>query len=128
MSKFANYRVVAAWFEDADVTLRVDHELLTPELATQINTFWSGDDSRLAEENEDVVRAVIRLFGVCAIHFLMSDEGGMGFQTDTDPHWTKEVLKAQHEGWPAFEALGILITSASVSSVGYGDVSLELLP
>ena len=73
MSNIKTYKVVAASFDDAEVNLQVDHDVLTPDLATLINTFWSGAEDRLAQENGDVVRAVVRLFGSCAISFFMSD-------------------------------------------------------
>ena len=39
MSNVKTYIVTASWFEDSSVKLRVDHDVLTPELATLINDF-----------------------------------------------------------------------------------------
>lgn len=124
MSNLKTYRVKAAWFDDAEVTLRVDHDILTPALATEINNFWSEADARLAEENDDVVRAVIRLFGSRAIAFFMAD-GGACIGGGGDRYWTGRVIKEQHEGWPDVDSLGILICAVSVESVGYDSVTLE---
>jgi hypothetical protein len=52
---------------DLEVTLQVDHDLLTPERATEINAFWTGAEDRLAAADDDVVRAVILL---AACHFM----------------------------------------------------------
>lgn len=124
MSNIKTYRVKAAWFDDAEVTLQVDHDLLTPALATEINQFWSDADERLADEGDDVVRAVIRLFGSRAIAFFMAD-GGATFGGGGSKYWTGRVIKEQCEGWLDADSLGILILSVSVSSVGYDDVTLE---
>ncbi|MBS0501143.1 MAG: DUF2528 family protein [Proteobacteria bacterium] len=124
MSNIKTYKNVAASFDDAEVTLQVDHDVLTPDLATLISSFWSGAEDRLAQEGGDVVRAVVRLFGSCAISFFMSD-GGAQLGGGDSRYWTARVIKAQHEGWPDVDLLGILISAVFVSSVSYDDVSLE---
>ena len=126
MSSLKKYRVTAAWFDDAEVTLLVDHDKLTPALATKINEFVSDADSRLAAEDGDVVRAVIRMFGTGAIGYFINDGGAsFGPRADGDRHWTEAVLKHLYEGWPPCDELGILIVAAEVSAVGYDDVTVE---
>jgi hypothetical protein len=126
MSNVKTYIVTASWFEDSGVTLRVDHDILTPEVATEINTFWSGADGRLADENGNVVRTVVRMFGAAAIRFFMDDGGArFGPRSEDDRHFTAQVLDAQIEGWPDLDSLGILILTAEVSAVDYDDVTLE---
>ena len=129
MSNVRTYTVKAAWFDDAMVTLRVDLDKLTPELATDINAFWSDADDRLECEDRDVVRTVVRMFGAAAIDFFMKD-GGASFGAASDiSRWaTEKVLKDLYEGWPDFDHLGIVIVAAEVSSVGYDDVSLVAEP
>ena len=126
MSAITIYRVSAYWFNEAEVTLRVDHSVLTKELATEINQFWSGAYGRLSDEGGNVVHAVVRLFGACAIHYFMSN-GGVSAkpQEEIARYWTGDVIKAQGEGWPSLDALGILITAAEVNVVGFEDVTLE---
>ena len=126
MSNLKTYRVTADWYGDAEVLLQVDHDVLTPELATEINQFWTGADGRLAAEDDDVVRTVIRMFGAAAIRCFM-DDGGARIRPSKngDRHRTAEVLKAQVEGWPDVDGLGILIMEANVSVVDYDDVALE---
>lgn len=124
MSNVKTYRVSADWFSDAEITLQVDHDVLTQDLATEINQFWSSAADRLDQEDGDVVRAVVRLFGSVAIHYFMA-EGGVHFSPrGGDRHWTEAVLKEQVEGWPDCAGLGILITAAEVPAVGYDDVTV----
>lgn len=126
MSNITTYRVAAAWFSDAEVTLQVDLDVLTPALAAEINNFWSHPKDRLQAEDGDVVRAVVRIFGEAAIRHFMAD-GGASFGPCPwgDRQMTAEVLKAQVEGWPDIDGLGIGIVGAEVSAVGYHDVTLE---
>ena len=127
MSTIKTYTVKASWFNDAEVTLQVDHDVLTAELATEINSFWGDADSRLASEDEDAVKAVVRLFGARAIAVLM-EQGGADFgnkRPETNKWWTQKVIDEQGEGWPDAEDLGILIQACSVQSVGFDDVDLE---
>ena len=119
------YRVIAnTWFSEPEVTLHVNFDILTPELAAEINNFWTDADSRLAAEEGNVLLAVVRMFGEVAIRYFMGD-GGASFGPITDAYWTEQVIKAQREGWPDVDSLGILITAAEVSVLGYDDVSLE---
>ncbi|OGT57898.1 MAG: hypothetical protein A3E01_05345 [Gammaproteobacteria bacterium RIFCSPHIGHO2_12_FULL_63_22] len=126
MSNITTYRVAAASFSDAEVTLQVDLDVLTPALAAEINNFWSHPKDRLQAEDGDVVRAVVRMFGEAAIRHFMAD-GGASFGPCPwgDRQMTAEVLKAQVEGWPDIDGLGIGIVGAEVSAVGYHDVTLE---
>lgn len=126
MSNFTTYRVAADSFSDAEVTLQVDLDVLTPALAAEINNFWSHPKDRLQAEDGDVVRAVVRMFGEAAIRHFMAD-GGASFGPCPwgDRQMTAAVLKAQVEGWPDIDGLGIGIVGAEVSAVGYHDVTLE---
>lgn len=129
MSTLTTFRVTSYWFGESEVTLQVNFDVLTPELAAEINGFWTGAEGRLQEESGDVVRAVVRMFGAEAIRFFM-DEGGVRFDSSGqgNRHWTGQVLKSLVEGWPDIDNLGILILSADVSAVDYDDVTLESLP
>lgn len=125
MSNVKTYRVSADWFSDAEITLQVDHDVLTQDLATEINQFWSSAADRLDQEDGDVVHAVIRLFGSAAIQHFMADGGtSFGPYANGDSHCTQAVIDEQGEGWPDCAGIGILITSAEVPAVGYDDVTL----
>ena len=127
MSNIKTYTVKASWFNDAEVTLVVDHDLLTPDLATEINTFWSNSDSRLAAEDENVVRAVVRMFGARAIALAM-EQGGWDFSNQSQAsglRTAQDVIDSYGEGWPNAEELGISVIHAAADSVGFDDVELE---
>lgn len=128
---------VSEHFGDDKVTLEVNHEQLTVERARMINTFWSGADERLAEEDGDVVRAVIRLFGQVMINTMLA-QGGAEFSERTrcqmtgenpGPFWTADVHR--EEGWGdtiagnPFGFCGIRCIAACVSSLDFDDLQLE---
>ena len=122
----STYRVFVHLASDAEVTLQVDLDVLTPKLATEINEFWAGANQRLRAEDGDVVLAVVRMFGQVAINHFLAD-GGASFGPTSDPYWTRQVIEAQGEGWPDVDGLGILITAAEVFFFDYEDVFLEAL-
>lgn len=124
MSTVKRYKL--SFGDDNSVSLEVDTEKLTPTLAAQINQFWSSHSLRLAEQNNDAIEVVARLFGAAAIRVFMETGGALHLSQGKErEYWTREVLKAQCEGWPEFEALGILLVDVDVSSVEYFGVTLE---
>lgn len=90
------------WHQEtgADVTLDVDCDVLTPELATQINSFTIDADERLAAADDDVVAAVVAM---AASWFL-------GYVLDTieslNTYGMQRAFDAL-EGWPSDGAHGI---------------------
>lgn len=130
------YRV-SEQFGDQQVTLEVNLDQLTVELATTINQFWSDYDNRLDEENGDVIRTVIRLAGKCMIN-IMLDQGGTTFTEHTTspmgdsnpgPLWTTDLHN--EEGWGGtedgnpFGRCGIRCVKADVHPIGYYGVQVE---
>ena len=123
------YKIKAQFFDDAEVVLLVNHQVLTKEIAEEINDFCGGNDYRLLQEDGDVVRAVVRSFGAAAIHYFLAD-GGADFDSRSEAdstYWTQWVIDKIGEGWPDCAALGILIQSAVVSGVGFDDVELDVI-
>ena len=125
------FKVTADWYPDAQVTLHVDLDVLTPALAQEINAFWSGAGSRLGDDGGDVIRAVVRDFGATAIRCFMAD-GGASFGPFVPGEGeairrTQDVIDEQGEGWPDTAGLGIQILWAEVSVVGFEDVCLEAI-
>lgn len=129
------YTVKDTW-KDFEVTLEVNHRILTEERATMINQFWSDDDHRLSAEDENVVRAVVRLFGLNIINTMLA-EGGACFSIDfrsplTDespaPYWTRD--QHNEEGWGGSESnepygwCGIRVIAADVAPPGFDDLEL----
>lgn len=130
MNNIKTYRITAPDFDHAEVTLEVDHDVLTPALATEINQFWGGAMHRMTEEGGNAARTAIRLFGACAIAYFLGDGGAdiVAHRLADSEHWTRTVLDAQPEGWPDYESLGIRIKGAAINSSGFYEVELEVLP
>ena len=127
MSNIKTYTVKASWFNDAEVSLQVDHSILTPELAKEINDFWSDANYRLLQEDRDVVRVVVRMFGARAIALAM-EQGGWDFSKQSvvaGLRTAQEVIDSYGEGWPKAEELGIYVIQVAADSVGFDDVELE---
>ncbi len=128
MSNIKTYTVKASWFNDAEVSLQVDHSILTPELAKEINDFWSDANYRLLQEDRDVVRVVVRMFGARAIALAM-EQGGWDFSNNSPAaglRTAQEVIDDFGEGWPKAEELGISVIQVAADSVGFDDVELEV--
>lgn len=111
------------------VELQVDTDVLTPELATEINKFWGDAESRLGEENGDVVAVVARLFGGMALRYFLR-EGGVTLapplQEATTHYWSNQVIDFAVEGWPSTSLeLGIQIVDALVIAVDFDTVRLS---
>jgi hypothetical protein len=135
-SNIKRYRVKHTW-NDYEVTLEVDLDRLTPERASLLNGFWSDHKNRVSEENGNVVRSVIRLFGSTMINMMLR-EGGSSFSAnpkhwfdDAGPIWSKDLH--DEEGWGGTEEgdnfgwCGIRVIAADVESTGFDDVELEEL-
>lgn len=128
------YLVKETW-KEYQVTIEVNHDVLTEETASLINGFWSNADDRLSAENGDVVRTVIRLFGQTMIYRMIS-EGGASFSITTKnlmtgdnpgPIWTEDLHN--EEGWGGNEPgpygfCGIRVIAADVDTPSYDDVEL----
>lgn len=84
------YRITEDCYS-TEVTLQVDHDLLTPERAAEINLFWSNPDERLAVADDDPVRAVILMAARRFMYGILEDSYGSvhGLQADFD----------EAEGW-----------------------------
>lgn len=121
------YTVTDAW-KDQEVTLEVDHSILTPELAKEVNEFWSSASYRRGEEDGDDVRAVVRFAGMILINMMLG-QGGSEFTENgynggfgsPGPDWTKDLH--DEEGFPSDS--GIRCVAASVSTSDYSDVELK---
>jgi hypothetical protein len=86
------YLVKETW-KEYQVTLEVNHDVLTEETASLINGFWSNAEDRLSAENGDAVLTVIRLFGQTMIYRMLS-EAGETFMLNSMPIWVQPVAIA----------------------------------
>lgn len=121
---------VGDYFRDMTVTLEVDTAKLDVERATLINEFWSDADRRLSAEDGDVVRAVVRYFGLQAI-LIMLEHGGISFSSANkggSAYWSEKVCEL--EGWgdadeTPYGFCGIRIIAADVDAPNFHSVELE---
>lgn len=132
------YLVKESW-KDYEVTLEVNHDVLTEDIASQINGFLSEAQHRVSSENGDVVKAVIRLFGKTMIGMMLS-EGGSSFSPNSQnspfgnpgPIWTADLQN--EEGWGGtvegspYGWCGIRVIGADVDTPGFDDVELSEVP
>lgn len=130
------FKVKDTW-KDYEVTLEVNLDRLTAERATMINGFWTNAKDRVAQENGDVVKAVVRMFWQVMINMMLA-EGGTSFSgkprdhfDDAGPIWTEDLHN--EEGWggtvkeDGYGWCGIKVIEADVETVGFDDVDLEEL-
>ncbi|MEH6564597.1 MAG: DUF2528 family protein [Halopseudomonas sp.] len=123
---------VSETFGEFEVRLEVDHNILTPARAKEINEFWGSPEDRIAAEKGDEVKAVIRLAGSRAAAMILCDGwGGASFGTgkpEAGEIWSKQ-FRAQ-EGWGGeedtpFGWCGIRIIGADVEMPGFDEFELR---
>ncbi|MHC8342280.1 DUF2528 family protein [Pseudomonas sp. RT6P73] len=96
MTNLKTYTLKDTW-KEWEITLEVDHDILTSERATVINTFWASANDRLNEANDDVVRAVIKLAAEGWVFDLL-EAGGMRVSDGEQSRiWTED--RHNKEGW-----------------------------
>lgn len=90
------YKIEHDHIFDLSVTLEVDHSKLTPELATLINSFWTGADERLADADGDAVLAVVKNAAGQFMAMVLEPHGynepGMQREFDDQEGWPPEGL------------------------------------
>jgi hypothetical protein len=84
------YEVETDGLEPFTVVIDVDHDKLTPEIAKQVNDFWSSADERLAAANGDVTQAVIKDTASFFIQSTLEGFNVYGCNSELD----------DAEGWP----------------------------
>ena len=119
-------------FSDFEVTLEVDHNVLTPAMAQQINQFWMNHEDRAEAEDGDHVRAVIRMAGSLVVGLMLeSGWAGASFgtnNTDQGQRWSEKFR--DEEGWGSendtpYGRCGIRVVGASVSHPGFDEFEVE---
>lgn len=81
-----------------EIEMAVDLEKLTPEIATEMNDFWSGGGDLLNDCDGDVIRCAVRLIASKAAHFIAEDS-----------HFEKERFR-EAEGFHDLDEIGVEIT------------------
>ncbi|AZE47179.1 MULTISPECIES: DUF2528 family protein [Pseudomonas] len=117
MANLKQYTLKDTW-KEWEITLEVDHDILTEERATVINSFWTSAVDRLSEADDDVVRAVIKLAAEGWVYDLL-EAGGMRVDDGRQSQiWTED--RHNKEGWggtvqgSAFGWCGIRLVSAEI--------------
>lgn len=127
------YIVKEVW-KEYEVTLEVNHEILSEERAQLINNFWTDPMIRSGHCDGDVVKTVIQLFGQNAICSFLEDSG---VSFDSGDKWlinkVSQDLRAE-EGWGGesmdgednglFGWCGIRVLAADVSMPSFDELDL----
>jgi hypothetical protein len=107
------YKIDAGF--DISITVEVDLDKLTPELAAEINSFWSGSKDILAKSNGDIIVAAVRRSAPYLISPLLEGYNELGAQDRLD----------ESEGWP--ENHGIKLIDFEIPEFGAYDVDVTEL-
>ncbi|MGG7596764.1 DUF2528 family protein [Pseudomonas sp. WC1] len=130
MTNIKRYKVKDTW-KGYEVTLEVDLKRLTTERAQQINSFWTGADDRLEEQDGDLVQTVIRMAGHEVMCEMLVDRGAdFG---DGEKWYCQQTSKKLHngEGWGGesevddFGWCGIRVVGAYVQVPDFNDVAVS---
>ena len=97
------YKIDHTEMFQTELLLEVDHERLTPELASEINNFWSGCEDRLSDADGDPVLAVIKLAASIFLGYVL--DVGQCLNTEG----MQLAFDNQHEGWPRNGEAGITL-------------------
>lgn len=124
MADLKKYTMNDTW-KEWSIIVEVDHDILTSERATLINSFWTSSEDRLSDADGDVVRAVIKLAAEGWVYDLL-EAGGMRVNDGRQSLiWTED--RHNREGWggsvqgSAFGWCGIRLVSADIEV----DLNLE---
>lgn len=102
-----------------EVVLDVDHDVLTRDLAEEINRFWTNAELRLDRADGDVVKAVIRLAAQAFFFVLIEDLPGCVRAAMRAFHdlegWPKEsgITLVSFDGLPEFDSIDLSVTEVS---------------
>lgn len=141
MSEHTNikrFKVSESW-KDYEVLLEVNLDVLTPDRAAMINSYLSDDQTRLMDEDGNVISVAIRMAGSTMIR-IMLEQGGAGFTPtfknifgdNPGPSWTHDLHST--EGFGGCEAderpygwCGMRVIGADVDVPGFFEVELKEL-
>jgi len=96
--------VFDAGFSDISVTLDIDLDVLTPELATMINNFWGDAEYVLSAADGYVIEAVARRAASVFINAAFEGCSNEEAQTSLD----------ESEGWPPAGESGIRLVAFDI--------------
>ena len=101
--------------EDIQVSIQVDTDVLTVDVAHEINNFITAPDSRLIECDGDIYRVVAQMFASYLMRWALSNGGA--YCNKDDPRgqvFLNNVLEWLREGWPDADKCGLTIVNCFV--------------
>lgn len=89
-----------------ELVFEVDDEKFTEELASEINSFWSGHEGRLEDCDGDAVKAALKLYAAECF-------SKAAFNNLIGPRWVMDQFDWSKdkgvEGFPSFQEAGIVL-------------------
>jgi len=109
-----------------DMTIEIDHDLVTDKELTEINEFWTRSEERLDAAGGDVLKAVLRMLCQCVIH--LQFEYGYNAQGIRDLFdWDKR--HNGQEGWPKMDGSdGFHIVNVSETEIPASEITVKEVP
>ncbi len=108
------------WDIQSELVFVVDEEKFTEAMATEINSFWSGDKHRIAQSSGSVIKAALKLYARECFEMV-------AFNNFKDEAWlTREFDWSQDkgvEGFPSFKEAGLVLKSIDSWGIEFNDVS-----
>ncbi len=139
-TKIKHFKVCESW-KDYEVLLEVNLDVLTPARAAMINNYFSDHETRLMDEDGDVIRVAVRLAGSTMIRIMLEQGGALGFTPafknifgeNPGACWTQDLHSA--EGFGGCEVdekpygwCGMRVIGANVEVPGFFEVELTESP
>ncbi|WP_068634934.1 DUF2528 family protein [Thauera butanivorans] len=111
--------------DNFDMTVEVDHAVLTEDKLHEINNFWSAADHRLKEHDGSVLDAVLEMLFNHVQRLIVEDSWGLNlYGVLHEFAWKDDEgnRKNGQEGWPDMDG------SYGISIVRVSDVDLDENP
>lgn len=112
MSNIKQYKLSAP-FADFEVVVEIDHDKVTDELLTEINTFWSGDEERLDKADGNVLHAVLGML-YRRVWWALAEMGGYAHIETMVDHFKRHM-----EGWPLMDG------SAGIRFISFDEIEFD---
>lgn len=102
---------------DISITLEIDTDKMTMEIAKEINAFWSGADDVLRQSDDCFFQAVARRAAGPLLGFLMDGYHAAG----------AVMHLSEQEGWPDGDSIGITIIDHEIPDFSADTLDVEEL-
>jgi hypothetical protein len=105
------YKLALDW-PDFEITIDVDHAILD-QYAADVNNFWSEADARLADADDNVVIAAIKMAGSVMLDIRMGDNNPYTIQREFDRREgfpPNTFFYVDSDGFPEFDSTELTLT------------------